>query len=61
MDGEIAIAVVAASAPGVQGEAESALDRPGRLIAARMPVLLPFHQLGGNRQLVAVDVGARFR
>src|SRR5271157_3212493 len=58
MNGEIAVAVVTATAPGVHGEAKSTLDGPGGLVASRMPVLLPLHHLSRNRQFIAISVGA---
>ena len=55
MDGQIAIAGVAASAPGVNGQSEPRLHMcPAGLVAARMPVLLPAHQFVGDGELFAV-------
>src|ERR1017187_5177634 len=59
MDGEIAIAVVAAASPGVHGESETALDVAGSLVAALMPVLLPSHEFVGDGELFAIGLGTR--
>src|SRR5947207_15910640 len=59
MDGESTIAVVSAPGPGVDRNAEAALHRPGAILSARAPVLLPLHQLGGNLQFFTVNIGAR--
>src|SRR5271157_403871 len=61
MNGEIAITVVTAAAPGVQGEAQPTLQRARRLVAPRMPVSLPLHQLSRDRELVAVSISALAR
>ena len=53
MDGEIAIAGVAASAPGVHGESEAARNVAGNILAARLPFVFPAHQVGGNGKLFA--------
>jgi hypothetical protein len=58
VDGQVAVAFVPAPAPSVDGESQAALDRPLRFIAARMPALLPAHQLVGDGQLVAILLGA---
>src|SRR5664279_1109667 len=59
MDGEVAIAVVAATSPGVHGETETALDWAWSFVAALMPVLLPSHEVVGDCELFAVGLGAR--
>src|ERR1035441_10360733 len=59
MDGEVAIAVVAATSPGVHGETKSALDIARSLVAALMPVLLPSHHPLGDGELFAIGLGAR--
>ena len=51
MDGRPALAVVAPAAPGVDREAQTALDRTGARISALMPQLLPIDQLGAFLQL----------
>src|ERR1017187_8644307 len=59
MDGEIAVAVVAAASPGVHGEPETALDVSGSFVAALVPVLLPSHHFVGDGELFAIGLGAR--
>ena len=57
VNGCFAVACVTAAAPGADCEAEAAFDGAGGS-AARLPVLLPIHQLGGFGELVFVSVGA---
>src|SRR5690242_17491672 len=52
---------MAAPAPGVHGEPDAAFYRTIALIAARMPLLLPAHQVGGDGKLFFVDGRARAR
>src|SRR6185437_1955534 len=59
MDREIGVAVMSASAPGVQGEAEPLLHRPGGLVSAGMPARLPAHQLVRNIELFRVNLRSR--
>src|SRR4029077_2301307 len=56
MDGEIAIAGVAASTPGVKREPHPARDISGNVLSARMPLFLPAHHFCGERELVAIDL-----
>ncbi len=59
--GQCAVAVVAASAPSVDGNAQTALDRTRTILSARTPILFPIHQFRSNLQLFAIDVGPRRR
>ena len=59
MDREIAIARMAASAPGVNGKSEAAGNVAGDVLAARLPLVFPAHQVGGDGQLLAVGFLAR--
>src|SRR5258708_39412950 len=55
MDDRAAIAGVSRAAPGVDAEAQPALDGTLAGIAARMPVLLPIDQLRAFLKLRLVD------
>ena len=57
LNGHAALAVVAQSAPGIDADAEAALDRTARCVAARMAVFRPLDHLGGFVELRFVDVG----
>src|SRR5690348_1373146 len=59
MNSEIGVAVMSASAPGMQRETEPLLHRSGRFVAARMPARFPAHQLVRNVELFRVDLRAR--
>ena len=47
---------MAPSAPGVNGHAQAAFDWAGRFIAAQVRLLLVANQVGGNVQLLRIDL-----
>src|SRR5262249_46837989 len=57
-DAELAVAVMSAAAPCVDGKAEAARSR-ARLLSAWTPVFLPADQVSSHEQLVMVDLRAR--
>src|SRR5262249_58962839 len=57
IDRERAGALVPASAPGVNRKAQTALHWSGTALPARMPVLLPADEIGGDHQLIAIGPG----
>src|SRR5690348_14104474 len=57
MDDNLAVTLVATSAPGVNREAEAALDVSGATLASRMPFGFPVHQPGSDGKFVAIDLG----
>src|SRR2546425_4161257 len=59
MDREIAVAAVAASAPRVKGNTYAAHHTARFVLAARMPLLFPAHQVGSNGQFFAINILAR--
>src|SRR5208337_709861 len=58
MDGEIAVAGMAASSPGMERQSDAAYyaRAPRRDLPPRMPFLFPLHQLGGDGKLFAVSI-----
>src|SRR5436305_7449079 len=61
MDREIAVAAVAAPAPGVEGNTHAACHTARLALPAWMPLLFPAHQVGRNGQLLAVNILTRLR
>src|SRR2546430_17122776 len=59
MDREIAVAAVAAPAPRVKGNTYAAHHTARFVLAARMPLLFPAHQVGSNGQFFAINILAR--
>src|SRR5947209_4620785 len=51
--GEIAIAVVTAPAPGMEGQPDAPRDISGPILRARMPLLFPVHQIRVQSRLAA--------
>src|SRR5512140_2686648 len=49
---------MATPTPGVDRQPHATLHRTGSLVAARMPVLLPAHELVGDPQFVPIEFGA---
>src|SRR5207244_13440236 len=59
MDREIAVAAVAAPAPRVKGNTYAAHHTARFVLAARMPLLFPAHQVGSDGQFFAINILAR--
>src|SRR6058998_3769287 len=59
MNCEIAVAAVAASTPRVKGNTYAAHHTARFVLAARMPLLFPAHQVGSNGQFFAINILAR--
>src|SRR2546428_6789418 len=59
MDREIAVAAVAASTPRVKGNTYAAHHTARFVLAARMPLLFPAHQVGSNGQFFPINILAR--
>src|SRR5438445_10415756 len=59
MDREIAVAAVAASAPGVKGNTYAAHRTARFVLPARMPLLFPAHQVGSDGQFFAINIPAQ--
>src|SRR5580692_5931060 len=59
MDGQIAIADMAASTPSVNREPEPASHASRNILAARTPLLFPPHQVRSDCQFVAIDIATR--
>src|SRR5690242_1874031 len=60
MDGQIAVARMSRSSPGMDCQAQSLLDWAPTPVPARMPALLPSHQPVGHVEFFGIDFGARF-
>src|ERR1700730_5170681 len=56
MNGQIAVARVTASAPGVEGQSHAAGAVAGSILPSRMPFLFPAHQIGSDAELFAVGI-----
>src|SRR6266516_6013734 len=59
MDREIAVAAVPAYAPRVKGNTYAAHRTARFVLPARMPLLVPAHQVGSNGQFFAINILAR--
>src|SRR5207247_6968623 len=59
MNCEIAVAAVAASTPRVKGNTYAAHHTARFVLAARMPLLFPAHQVGSNGQFFPINILAR--
>src|SRR5882762_4827525 len=56
MDGQVAVTGVAASTPGVKGQANAARHSVRNSVATGMPFLLPAHQFRRDLELFAVCI-----
>src|SRR3989454_9270016 len=59
MNCEVTVAGMAAPAPGVKGNTYAAHHTARFVLAARMPLLFPAHQVGSNGQFFAINILAR--
>src|SRR5437667_176603 len=59
MNCEVTVAGMAAPAPRVKGNTNAAHHTARFVLAARMPLLFPAHQVGSNGQFFAINILAR--
>src|SRR5437660_10969977 len=59
MNCEVTVAGMAAPAPRVEGNTNAAHHTATVVLAARMPLLFPAHQVGSDRQFFTINILAR--